>query len=109
MSVMVAKQYVEQRNEGFWIIDSRISLNSVVYAFKSGLSPESIVQSFPLLTLEQVYGAIAFYLANSDEIDAYLAQEEAEFETMPQPLETDAPELYQKLMNAKRQRQASEA
>lgn len=35
-----------------------------------------------------------------------LAQEEAEFETMPQPLETDAPELYQKLMNAKTQRQA---
>jgi len=109
MSVIVAKQYVEQQNEGFWIIGSRISLDSVVYAFKSGLDPESIVQSFPLLTLEQVYGAIAFYLANSDEIDAYFAREEVEFETMPQPLETDAPELYQKLMNAKRQRQASGA
>jgi len=33
------------------------------------------------------------------QIDAYFAQEEVEFETMPQPLETDAPELYQKLMN----------
>ena len=109
MSAIVAKQYVEQRDGGFWIISSRISLDSVLYAFKSGLSPESIVQSFPLLTLEQVYGAIAFYLANSDEIDAYLAQEEAEFEIMPQPLKTDAPELYQKLMNAKTQQHASGA
>ncbi len=31
----------------------------IAYAFQQGLSPESIVQSFPLLTLEQVYGAIA--------------------------------------------------
>jgi hypothetical protein len=76
---------------------------------KVDFPPESIVQSFPLLTLEQVYGAIAFYLANSDEIDAYFAQESAEFEIMPQPLKTDAPELYQKLVNAKTQQQASGA
>ena len=109
MSAIVTKQYVEQRDEGFWITGSRISLDSVVYGFKSGLSPESIVQSFPLLTLEQVYGAIAFYLANSNEIDTYLAQEEASFEMMPQPLETDAPKLYQSLMDALGQRQASRA
>ena len=64
---------------------------------------------FLYLQREQVYGAIAFYLANSDEIDAYLAQESAEFEIMPQPLKIDAPELYQKLMNAKTQQQASGA
>jgi hypothetical protein len=72
-----------------------------VYAFQRGLSPESIVQSFPLLTLEQVYGAIAFYLANHSEIDAYLAAEAAAFETMPQPLQTSNPVLYDKLMKAK--------
>lgn len=69
MPIIITKQYVEQRDKGFWITGSRISLDSVVYAFRSGLSPESIVQSFPLLTLEQVYGAIAFYLTNRDEID----------------------------------------
>lgn len=101
MPLVVAKKYVEQRDGGFWIIGSRISLDSVVYAFKAGLSPESIVQSFPLLTLEQVYGAIAFYFANRNEIDAYIAQEEVEFDAMPQPLATDSPSLYQKLMDAK--------
>jgi hypothetical protein len=36
-----------------------------------------------LLTLEQVYGAIAFYLANRVEIDAFLAAEEKAFNDMP--------------------------
>jgi uncharacterized protein (DUF433 family) len=101
MSVVAAKSYVEYRNDAYWIEGTRISLDSVVYAFRGGLSPESIVQSFPLLTLEQVYGAIAFYLANRVEIDSYLAAEEAAFDAMPQPLQTTDPALYNKLMAAK--------
>jgi uncharacterized protein (DUF433 family) len=58
------KQYIEQREEEYWIEGTRISLDSVVYSFLNGESPESIAQNFPLLSLEQVYGAIAFYLAN---------------------------------------------
>lgn len=98
MSVVASKSYVEYRNDAYWIEGTRISLDSVVYSFQKGLSPESIVQSFPLLTLEQVYGAIAFYLANRAEIDAYLAAEEATFDAMPQPLQTTDPALYNKLM-----------
>jgi hypothetical protein len=37
-----------------------VSLDSIVYAFLSGQSAGSIAQSFPVLRLEQVYGAIAF-------------------------------------------------
>ena len=70
MSVVAAKSYIEYRQEAYWVVGTRISLDSIVYSFQRGLSPESIVQSFPLLTLEQVYGAIAFYLANHSEIDA---------------------------------------
>jgi uncharacterized protein (DUF433 family) len=101
MPVVAAKSYVEYLNDAYWVAGTRISLDSVVYAFRSGLSPESIVQSFPLLTLEQVYGAIAFYLANRADIDAYLAAEEAAFDAMPQPLQTTDPVLYNKLMVAK--------
>ncbi|MHC5729999.1 MAG: DUF433 domain-containing protein, partial [Nostoc sp.] len=100
MPVLVAKLYVEYRNDAYWVIDTRISFDSIVYAFQSGQSPESIVQSFPLLTLEQVYGAIAFYLANRADIDAYLAAEEAAFDTMPQPLQATDPAFYNKLMAA---------
>ncbi len=101
MPVVAAKSYIQYRNDAYWVENTRMSLDSVVYAFQKGESPESIVQSFPLLTLEQVYGAIAFYLANRAEVDAYLAAEEAAFDAMPQPLQTAAPDLYNKLMAAK--------
>ncbi|RUR84904.1 DUF433 domain-containing protein [Chlorogloeopsis fritschii PCC 9212] len=81
---VIHKQYVEWRKNGYWIKESRVSLDSVVYAFLNGTSPEAIVQSFPVLTLEQVYGAIAFYLANREAIDAYLREGEAEFEKLRQ-------------------------
>jgi uncharacterized protein (DUF433 family) len=97
MPVVTAKFYIEYRNDAYWVQDTRISLGSIVYAFQQGLSPESIVQSFPLLTLKQVYGAIAFYLANRADIDAYLASEETEFDAMPQPLQSSDPELYDRL------------
>ena len=95
--MLFRKLYVEQRDEGYWIMGTRISLDSVVYAFLKGKSPESIVQSFPLLTLEQVYGAIAFYLANRPLIDDYLAGADAEFSQLQQTLAAANPELYQKL------------
>jgi uncharacterized protein (DUF433 family) len=101
MSVVAVKSYVEYRADSYWIQGTRISLDSVVYAFREGLSPESIAQAFPLLNLEQVYGAIAFYLANRAEIDTYLVAEEEAFEAMPQPLESTDPALYNKLMAAK--------
>lgn len=80
----MSSQYVEKRDEGFWIAGKRISLDSVVYAFHRGQSPESIRGSFPLLSLEEIYGAIAFYLANRTEIDEYLIAEENEFEAARQ-------------------------
>ena len=108
MLVLAPKSYVECRNNAYWVEGTRVSLDSVVYAFQKGLSPESIVQSFPLLTLEQVYGAIAFYLANRTEIDAYLIAEEAAFDSMPQPLQADAPALYNKLIAVKASSQQGE-
>ncbi|NEQ67939.1 MAG: DUF433 domain-containing protein [Symploca sp. SIO2D2] len=101
MAVVLTKPYVEFKNEGYWIIGTRISLDSVIYAFRQGLLPESIAQSYPLLDVEKVYGAIAFYLANRSELDAYLVSEEDAFDAMPQPLQVDAPSLYQKLVVAK--------
>lgn len=105
MTVIAVKPYIEYRDKAYWVKGTRISLDSVVYAFRDGLSPESIIHGFPLLTLEQVYGAIAFYLANRAEIDAFLATEEAAFDAMPQPLKSSDPALYSKLIAAKAARQ----
>jgi len=97
--------YVEQRDKGYWIKGTRISLDSVVYAFLNGESPESIAQNFPLLSLEQVYGAITFYLAHREMIDTYLKEGEAEFQQLQQTLRKKSPLLHQKLKAAQAQKQ----
>ena len=98
----MAKDYVEQRDGAYWVAGTRVSLDSVVYAFLEGLSPESIVDSFDTLTLEEVYGALAFYLGHRDEIDAYLKQSEAQFDDLCRRARAANPLLYQKLDEARR-------
>src|ERR1700689_106479 len=68
----MAQEYIERREGGYYFIGRRVSLDSAVYQFLQGESPEAIVQAFPSLSLEQVYGGITFYLAHRAEIDAYL-------------------------------------
>jgi uncharacterized protein (DUF433 family) len=97
----MATDYVEQRDGGYYIVGSRVPLDSVVYAFLRGESPEGIVESFPALSLEQVFGASAFYLANRDTIDAYLRDERAEFARMRDEARRKHPTLYSKLEAAK--------
>lgn len=96
------EQYVEQRDGGYWVAGTRVSLDSIVYAFWNGQTAEAIAQSFPVLTLEQVYGSIAFYLANRSRIDAYLGKARADFETMRQASRQADPMFYQKLAQARR-------
>ena len=100
------KQYIEQRDEGFWVAGARVSLDSIVYAFLSGQTAESIAQSFPILTLEKIYGAIAFYLANRDRVDAYLAKNDNEFEELRRTWRESDPMFYQKLTHAKHYKEA---
>jgi uncharacterized protein (DUF433 family) len=98
----MTKQYVEQRDDGYWIVGRRVSFDSVVYAYLGGQTAEGIAQSFPLLTMEEVYGAIAFYLANRAEIDSYLASARADFEIRRRAVRESDPMFYQKLADAQR-------
>jgi uncharacterized protein (DUF433 family) len=93
--------YVRKREGVYRIARTRAALDSVIYAFLDGQSAESIAQSFPALTLEQVYGAIAYYLAQRDDIDAYLKVRQAEFETQRQQARQRDPMFYQKLADAR--------
>jgi len=54
-----------------------VALDSVIYEFQKGRSPEAIQDAFPALSLSQVYRAIAYYLDHQAEPDQYLAQNEA--------------------------------
>src|SRR6185436_13035134 len=75
------KEYIRKVEGAYLVGDTRVSLDSLVYLFREGMSAESMVESYSVLTLEAVHGALAFYLANENEIDAYLAQGERMAET----------------------------
>jgi len=71
----MTKEYIEKRDGNYYVAGTRISLDSIVHAFRRGDSPESICQNFELLRLEEVYGAIAYYLANQVDTDDYLLRQ----------------------------------
>ena len=102
----MARDYIEKREGGYWIAGTRVSLDSVVYAFLRGAAPESIAQSFPVLSLEEVYGAIAFYLANRAELDSAFADNDREFGRLRQQTRKANLGLYKKLEEARQQLQS---
>jgi len=70
------KEYVKIIEGVYRVANTRVSLDSLVYFFREGMSVKSMVESYPSLSLEEVHGALAFYLANKNEVDAHLADGE---------------------------------
>ena len=94
--------YIEQHDGVYLAAGTRVSLDSIVYAFLSGQSAEAIAQAFPVLNLEQVYGAITYYLGHRDEVDRYLDGRQQDFEAARQAARNADPMFYQKLTDAKK-------
>jgi uncharacterized protein (DUF433 family) len=97
----MTRKYVVQRNGGYYVAGTRVSLDSIAYGFRAGASPETIRQNFPSLTLEQVYGAIAYYLAHEAAVDANIRAGEVAFDRLVPPLRQSKPELYRRLQRCR--------
>ena len=95
--------YIEQRDGGFYIDGTRVSLDSIVYAFKMGESPEAIQQQYPSVSLEQVYGALAFYLGHQAEVDANIREGEQQAHGLIPPVRERRPEAFRRLQRAREQ------
>jgi uncharacterized protein (DUF433 family) len=67
------------RNGRLIITGTGTSVHRVVVLYKQGASAEEIVRRMSHLSLAQVYAALAYYHANRDEIEAELAEEDAEY------------------------------
>ncbi len=92
----MAKDYIEKRETGYYLIGSCISLDSIVYAFLDGNSPQGILESYSTLTSEEVHGSLAFYLDNPTEIDAYLAEGEREFKRLREESRAKSPVFHER-------------
>ena len=66
---------------------SRVTLETVVWAFKKGDSPEEIKESFPTLQLADIYSVIGYYLLHKDEIEEFLRQSELQAEETRREIE----------------------
>jgi uncharacterized protein (DUF433 family) len=90
-------KYVDMNDDTYRIKGTRVSLDSIVYEYLSGLSPEAIADNFDTLSLEQVYGAITFYLAHRDRVDQHLSRNRAKFDSLRKQARQSNALLYRKL------------
>jgi uncharacterized protein (DUF433 family) len=70
------------------VIDSRVTLDTLVAAFKNGATAEQIQDSFPSLSIRQIYGAIAYYLDHQDDVEAYLNERQVEAQAIRREIES---------------------
>lgn len=101
------EEYVRTMEGVYRVGDTRVSLDSLVYLFREGMSAESMVESYPALTLEEVHGALAFYLRNRKEIDAYLLEGQCAAQTQHEQSRKTNAELIAKLQRARHASQIS--
>jgi uncharacterized protein (DUF433 family) len=70
---------------------TRVSLDSVIYHFNNGSTPEEIKDKFQTLDLADIYGTISYYLRHREEVDAFLAERRLEAEEIRREIEKLCP------------------
>ena len=75
----------------------RIGLEHIVERYHEGYTPEQMALEYPGVSLEQIYGVIAYYLHNQAEADAYITRIDAEAEARRRAWAAHMPELSQRV------------
>jgi len=79
---------------------TRVIFDLVVYAFRRGATPETIIEMYTTLNLADVYLALGYYQQNRDEIDEYIREREVKAEILREEIEKRFPQdgLREKLL-----------
>lgn len=67
---------------------TRVTLETVVTAFKNGATCEEIVYQYPSLELADVYGVISYYLKNQEEVETYLDERQKKAEIIRKEIQS---------------------
>ena len=62
------------------VVGSRVTIDVLVEDYRNGASAEELVMDYPTLKLEDVHAVLSYYLRHKDEVDAYVAAQEARSE-----------------------------
>jgi len=79
MSLVVTDQPIPLTTDvdgGVQVGNTRVTLDTVIAAFREGATPETIAQQYPSLALADIYAVIGYYLNHRPEIHAYLQRRE---------------------------------
>jgi uncharacterized protein (DUF433 family) len=77
MSLLVTVEPVPLTSDADGVVrvgPTRVTLDTLVAAFREGMTPEGIVEQYPSLRLNEVYSAIGYFLGHPEEVDAYLRE-----------------------------------
>lgn len=58
------------------ISGTRVTLDTIIYAFLDGATAEEIAQQYPSLSLPDIYSVIGYYLNQTAKVNQYLQQRE---------------------------------
>jgi uncharacterized protein (DUF433 family) len=72
---------------------TRVTLDTLVTAFREGATAEAIAEQYPSLHLDQVYTIIGYYLRHQSEVNTYLQRRRQEAAQVRQENEARFPPL----------------
>ena len=61
---------------------TRITVHRIATLYKQGQTPEDVAETYPHLSLGQIYAALAYYHANQPQIEAELAELDSEYDEL---------------------------
>jgi uncharacterized protein (DUF433 family) len=70
------------------VAGTRVTLDTLIGAFKRGATPEEIAQDFPAVSLADVYAVITYYLRHRSEVDEYLERRALEHAELRREIES---------------------
>jgi uncharacterized protein (DUF433 family) len=73
------------------VADTRVTLESVVTLFDRGATAEEIAQSFPSLSLGDVYAVLSYVVARRADVETYLARRHREDDAAREDTERRSP------------------
>ena len=71
---------------------TRVPLDTVIFAYKQGSTPEEIVADYSTLDLSDVYAVITYYLQNQVEVEAYLRERATQRDEVRRQMEARFPQ-----------------
>ena len=88
------QQYVQYRNGAWYVGQSGVQVYGVISMWQQGFAPEEIPRSFPVLSLQDVYGTILYYLEQREAMDSFFREQDLLFAQAKVAAEAKDPAFY---------------